>query len=259
MEQILYGGTGILNTDDETLTYQLGEEVYDAVHIDQLLHLKSDRRKELRHDCPVLLVREDTGSLRAILVEEVIGSQDLVVKGLGKYLPEIEGIEGATILGDGSVATVIDLPDLMRADTRRLQIESGELDEDVVIETPLPCALVVDDSLTARRTLAEFVQDMGYEVRTARDGLEAIDIIEGKIPDIVLADLEMPRMNGLELTTHIRAKKETRDIPIIMITSRSTEKHRQQAESAGVNIYLTKPFSEDELMQHIEQLQMTTA
>jgi chemosensory pili system protein ChpA (sensor histidine kinase/response regulator) len=254
VEQIFYAGAGILHTEDGVTTYRIDEEVYQAVHIDHLLHLKADRRKSVRDDCPVLLVREDTGDLRAVIVEEVIASQDLVVKALGKYLPEIEGIEGATILGDGSVATVVDLPDLLRADTRRLRIESGDLDEEIDLETSLPCALVVDDSLTARRTMAEFIQDMGYEVRTARDGLEAIDIIEGKQPDIVLVDLEMPRMNGLELTNHIRAKQETRDIPIIMVTSRSTEKHRQQAEASGVNLYLTKPFSEDELMQHIERL-----
>jgi CheY-like chemotaxis protein len=91
-------------------------------------------------------------------------------------------------------------------------------------------ALAVDDSLSARRSLAQFVQDTGLEVRTARDGLEAIEIINRKRPDIVLADLEMPRMNGLELAAHLRANQTTHDLPVIMITSRSTDKHRREAE-----------------------------
>ena len=114
--------------------------------------------------------------------------------------------------------------------------------------------LAVDDSLSARRSLAQFAQDAGFEVRTARDGLEAIEIITGKQPDIVLADLEMPRMNGLELTAHLRANPATRELPVIMITSRSTEKHRREAETMGVNVYLTKPFVEDELLEHIHKL-----
>ena len=91
-------------------------------------------------------------------------------------------------------------------------------------------------------------------VRTARDGLEAIEIINGNRPDIVLADLEMPRMNGLELAAHLRANQSTRDLPVIMITSRSTDKHRREAEAMGVNVYLTKPFAENELLGHIKKL-----
>jgi chemosensory pili system protein ChpA (sensor histidine kinase/response regulator) len=115
-------------------------------------------------------------------------------------------------------------------------------------------ALVVDDSLSARRSLAEFVKDIGYDVLMARDGIDAIEVIEGRKPNIILVDLEMPRMNGLELTSHLRSKSDTKDIPIIMITSRSTEKHRDMADSAGVNAYLTKPFSEDELLENIQNL-----
>ena len=95
---------------------------------------------------------------------------------------------------------------------------------------------------------------MGFTVRTARDGLDAIEVMEEKTPDILLVDLEMPRMNGLELASHLRANTESKNIPIIMVTSRSTEKHRRQAESSGINVYLTKPFSEDELLGHIQSV-----
>jgi chemosensory pili system protein ChpA (sensor histidine kinase/response regulator) len=115
-------------------------------------------------------------------------------------------------------------------------------------------ALVVDDSLSARRALAEFVADLGFEVQTASDGLEAVAKLEQNLPDILLVDMEMPRMNGLELTAHVRSHDATQHLPVIMITSRSTEKHRHNADRAGVDMYLIKPFSEDDLAARIEQL-----
>ena len=112
----------------------------------------------------------------------------------------------------------------------------------------------MEDSLSARRALVLLVTEAGIEPRTAIDGLEAIAAIEEKLPDIVIADLEMPRMNGLELTAHLRAQESTSEIPVIMVTSRSTEKHRNQAEAAGVTAYVTKPFIEDELLALIRTL-----
>ena len=113
-------------------------------------------------------------------------------------------------------------------------------------------ALVVDDSLSARRALAQAVEDAGLEVRTARDGLEAVAMIETHRPDLLLVDLEMPRMNGLELTSHVRGRDATRTLPVIMVTSRSTAKHRRGAQAVGVNFYMTKPFADEELLQNID-------
>lgn len=115
-------------------------------------------------------------------------------------------------------------------------------------------ALVVDDSLSARRATAQVMKDAGYVVRTAIDGMEAVSILEKFVPDIILADMEMPRMNGLELTSHVRGKGSTRDVPVIMITSRSTDKHRKQAQAAGVSVYLTKPFNDEVLLRHVSEL-----
>jgi CheY-like chemotaxis protein len=178
----------------------------------------------------------------------------LVVKGFGRYLTKIRGVIGATILGDGSVTPVLDLPELLRAPVETgLRTQSSQTTSSVV-RAGLPKALVVDDSLSARRSLAQFMQDSGFEVRTARDGLEAIEVIEAGKPDILLVDMEMPRMNGIELTSYVRGAPALGDLPIIMITSRSTTKHREQATSAGVNAYLTKPFAEDELLEHVHRL-----
>lgn len=117
-----------------------------------------------------------------------------------------------------------------------------------------PDAGVPIDSLSARRALAQFLGDAGYRVRTALDGQEAIESLAGFRPDLVLTDLEMPRLNGVELARHLRAREEYRELPVVMITSRSTEKHRHEAEQAGVDLYLTKPYAEEALLLSLQAL-----
>ena len=257
IEQILSPGDGELIVTNDEYHFHLNDEVFTAYDVETLLHMPRDQRLDDRSERTVLLVRDETGNRTAVTVEQVVGNQDLVVKQLGMYIPDIAGIEGATILGDGSIAPVLDLPGLIRT---ALNKDMDHIIERLAeTETPVKkiIALVVDDSLSARRSLAEFVKDLGYEVRMARDGIEALEVLETTHPDIILADLEMPRMNGLEMTQHIRSNKNTQDIPIIMITSRSTEKHREMADSAGVDSYLTKPFSEDQLLENIRNLLST--
>jgi len=251
IERILHPDDGNVRGGEDNLYYDLEGERLDFHTIDDLLQLPPDRRASDRNTRPALLIREEALNC-AVQIENVIDSRDLVVKPLGPYLRKIRGIVGATILGDGSVVPVLDLPELIRTPHDAL-VEQADL-TDTGISRSLPVALVVDDSISARRTLAQVIRDAGYDVRTARDGLEAVSLIEKKRPDIVLTDLEMPRMNGIELTSHLKAADNTADIPVIMITSRSTDKHRQLAESAGIEVYLTKPFSEDELLQHVHDL-----
>lgn len=255
IEQILGVEDGILEENAGDLTYHYADITYEAFDIETLLHQPAIDNIERAHRS-ILLVNDETGKPYAITVQQVIANQELVVKQLGSYVPEIAGIEGATILGNGNVVPVLDLPGLIR--TAHLDDITPIIDATQISESDLSVetinALVVDDSLSARRSLAEFVEDIGYSVRTARDGIDAIDKIEDKLPDILLVDLEMPRMNGLELTSHLRANDNTRNLPIIMVTSRSTEKHRKIAMSLGVNAYITKPFSEDELLDYIDTL-----
>ena len=254
VEQILYPGMGKPGQMGSKSTYQIGEEVFEATTLAALLNLPTDRRREQRISLPALLVREESDRRRVVFVQEVVDSLALVVKNLGRYIPAIKGIVGATILGDGSVAPVLDLPDLLRNPARAYAGSVAREEAVSIVDMTAPVALVVDDSLSARRALADFVRDLGFEVRTAGDGLEAVAIIDHKVPDILLVDLEMPRMNGLELTSHVRNRDDTAHVPVIMITSRSTEKHRHSAAQAGVDAYLIKPFADDELAAHIQQL-----
>ncbi len=254
IEQILYPGAGELGQVGNKTTYQLGHEVFEATTLWQALQRRAPQADEQLGLCPALLIREDSGRNLIVLVQEVVDSQTLVVKNLGHYIPDIRGVVGATILGDGRVTPVLDLPELLSAPVRASSQAVRQDNTDITVQRHARTALVVDDSLSARRALAEFVTDLGFEVFTAGDGLEAVAVLEQHIPDILLVDLEMPRMNGLELTAHIRSRDATKHVPVIMITSRSTEKHRQNADQAGVNMYLVKPFSEDELATHVEQL-----
>lgn len=256
VEEILYPGVGDIRDIGEKSIYQLGNEAYSAVLLDTLLNLPPDRRKIERNVRPILLVKDESGTKTAILVQEVVDSRDVVVKNMGSYIPKLKGIVGATVLGDGSVSPVIDLPELLH---ERNTVQNRLYEE--VIHTHavnqsrnLPYILVVDDSLSSRRSLAQFVEDMGFSVRTARDGIEAVSMIETSKPDLLLVDMEMPKMNGLELTGHVRATPNIKNIPVIMITSRSTDKHRRAAIDKGVNYYMVKPFNEEDLAQQINMM-----
>ena len=255
VEEIIYPGVGVLRDLSNETIYQLGNQAYSVALLDTLLSLPVDRRNIERNNRPIILVKDESGSKTAVLVQEVIDSRQVVVKNMGKYIPRLNGIIGATVLGDGSVAPVIDLPELLHDSSLHKGIIGTSTQDDSDAQSKkLPYILVVDDSLSARRSLAQFVEDMGFTVRTARDGMEAINLIEANKPDLLLVDMEMPKMNGLELTSHVRASPDIQNIPVIMITSRSSEKHQNIALDKGVNHYMVKPFDEDELAQHINTM-----
>ncbi|HSR61908.1 MAG TPA: response regulator, partial [Gammaproteobacteria bacterium] len=250
--QILHPSDSEIMESEDQLRCRFGEEILDAVNLEDLIDMPGDRRAKPRETRPALLI-EDGDDRKIVFMQEIMDVRELVIKHMGNYLKDIKGITGATILGDGSVVPVLDIPELIRNQGKFRHTLTGQFTQTDIRES-LPLALVVDDSLSARRSLAQVIKDAGYDVRTAKDGLEALEIIKKKRPDIMLVDLEMPRMNGMELSSHIRADSETSDIPIIMVTSRSTEKHRKEADNAGVNVYLTKPFNEDEMLDHVSTL-----
>ena len=237
--------------------YREGEKMVSLDKLEDLLSTDHDRRAEERHGFPILLTRRDDGTVSAVLIQELIDSREVVMKKLGCYVPRLPGVIGAVILGDGEVAPLIDLVELLSARNQRpitMQHEESLSDTERHTEKKLPRALVVDDSLSSRRSISQVLKDAGFEVRTANDGLDAVDILHKFAPDIILTDMEMPRMNGFELTVNLRHTEHAKHIPVIMITSRSTEKHRLMSESAGVNEHLVKPFSDEVLLQHVYRL-----
>ncbi len=249
--QILYSGAGDLTTVDDRQVLQLGQHRYPTVTLNKLLNVPEQTRAAGQHGV-VLLVQNDA-DITAVLLDAVTDSLDIVIKNLGPYIKKIPGFMGGAIMGDSSVLPVLDIPELLRTAmvAQHHDFEPVTVDESY---SPLPTVLVVDDSLSQRRALEQMLQDTGFAVQVARDGIEAAELLAHFKPDIILTDLEMPRMNGIELTAHIRARAGIKTVPVIMITSRTTQKHRKMADDAGVNVYLVKPVREDDLLEKIQSL-----
>ncbi|MBV1871094.1 MAG: response regulator, partial [Gammaproteobacteria bacterium] len=203
---------------------------------------------------PVILVR-GTDKPMAFQVDSLIGSREVVVKSLGPQLSSVTGLSGATILGDGNVVVILDLISMIRSDwAERLYGEATKeaaITEKTGNETPI--VMVVDDSVTVRKITSRLLERAGYEVILAKDGMDAISILQDHTPDVMLLDIEMPRMDGFEVASIVKHEDRLKDISIIMITSRTGQKHRDRAMSIGVNEYLGKPFQEAELLKHIEK------
>jgi chemosensory pili system protein ChpA (sensor histidine kinase/response regulator) len=155
------------------------------------------------------------------------------------------------VLGNGQVALIINPAPLVQRMTMQLPAASVAALATPVAEVVAPTIMVVDDSLTVRKITTRLLSKEGYQVVTAKDGVDALQHLQEILPDVMLVDIEMPRMDGFELTKNVRSDPKTAHIPIIMITSRTAEKHRNYAMELGVNAYLGKPFQEDELLGHI--------
>ncbi len=199
----------------------------------------------------LVLVDTDTGPL-GLLVDAILDASELVTRPAGRYLKRIPGVAGIGLLGDGSVIPLLDVTELARSPNEQHLRAAAEARSQAQAQRRSR-VLVVDDSLSVRRAIASLLEDQGYEIVLARDGLEAVKLMDVSRPDVLLTDLEMPNMNGLELAAHVRSRDEFAELTIIMITSRSMDKHRRQAMSAGVNVYLNKPFSDHELLQHVAE------
>jgi chemosensory pili system protein ChpA (sensor histidine kinase/response regulator) len=198
----------------------------------------------------VLLVRNEAAQMLGVVAPEVGQTRNVILRPLPDWLAAVPGIAGTAVLGDGSVAPVLDLPTLVRAQRERAS------DTVTALELPAssgPVCLVVDDSVSVRRSMELFLRDLGFQVDVAGDGLEALECLDKRRPDLAIVDLEMPRMNGVELAAALRASPASASVPIIMITSRFSDKHKQAALAAGVDVFLTKPYTEDDLAAQIQR------
>ena len=206
---------------------------------------------------PVLLIR---GAIPfALQVDSLLGSREIVVKTLGPQFASVMGVSGGTILGDGSVVIILDLPAMIRTQASLEYQQAKLLDSQAAerrheLENRLPRILVVDDSVTVRKVTTRLLERNGMEVFTAKDGVDAMATLQDHKPDLMLLDIEMPRMDGFEVASLVRHDSRLKDIPIIMITSRTGDKHRDRAMSIGVNEYLGKPFQEDLLLGTMNRL-----
>jgi chemosensory pili system protein ChpA (sensor histidine kinase/response regulator) len=195
----------------------------------------------------ILLLRSGEQRM-ALHVDEMLGNKEVVVKNVGMQLARQPGIAGATVQANGKVVLILN-PVPLAQKTVKVQ----KLSEKVVVEPVrrTPLVMIVDDSLTVRKITSRLLTRVGYDVVTAKDGVDALEKLVDVTPDVMLLDVEMPRMDGFELTKNLRREIKTKKLPIIMITSRTAEKHRNYALELGVNEYLGKPYEENELLENI--------
>ncbi|HEX5381301.1 MAG TPA: Hpt domain-containing protein [Acinetobacter sp.] len=214
------------------------------------------RLSSIAHSLPVLLIKGNSGQTIALLVDQLIGSRaQIVVKPIGQQFAAIGAITGATILGDGQVCLILDGQNIARQVQTTQRVKHGHDQRDSYrYSDTRRLIMIVDDSVTVRKVTSRLLERQGYDVVTAKDGVDAIEQLENVKPDLMLLDIEMPRMDGFEVTNLVRHHEVHKQLPIIMITSRTGEKHRERAFSLGVTHYMGKPFQEAELLNNIESL-----
>jgi chemosensory pili system protein ChpA (sensor histidine kinase/response regulator) len=200
---------------------------------------------------PVVLVRAGEHST-GLVTDELVGSREIVVKSVGPQISSIRGISGATILGDGRIVIILDIGALVRAEWRTRAAAPAAAPKERGDRRTF--AMVVDDSITVRRVTQRLLERNGMRVITARDGMDAVALLQDNVPDVILLDIEMPRMDGYEVAAHVRNDPRLKDVPIIMVTSRVGEKHRARAIELGVDDYLGKPYQEAQLLDAIAPL-----
>ncbi|WP_179994793.1 Hpt domain-containing protein [Acinetobacter sp. YH16053] len=213
------------------------------------------RLSHVGHSLPVLLIKGSTGQTIALLVDQLIGSRgQIVVKPIGQQFSSIGAIAGATILGDGQVCLILDGQNIARQILATQRTKQASDQRDSQRRDTRRLIMIVDDSVTVRKVTSRMLERQGYDIVTAKDGVDAMEQLENVKPDLMLLDIEMPRMDGFEVTNLVRHHDMHSNLPIIMITSRTGEKHRERAFSLGVTHYMGKPFQEAELLANIEQL-----
>jgi chemosensory pili system protein ChpA (sensor histidine kinase/response regulator) len=234
-------------------SYEYGGEQYALHDLGDLVGHAPARAEGLLQ-MPLLMVR--SGDLRvAVAVDEIIGNREIVVKPVGPQVASIPGIFGATIMGDGSVVVILDIAPLAR---RHAVMPREHLPQTHSEQRRVPLVMVVDDSVTMRKVTGRVLERHNFEVVSAKDGVDALERLDERVPDLMLLDIEMPRMDGYELATQMKADPRLRDVLIMMITSRTGEKHRQRAFDIGVDRYLGKPYQENELIRNVYELLKVT-
>ena len=228
---------------------------YPFHRLRDLMELPPGEAEQTRFGSVVLL---RSGSHRVgIRVDDIVGGQEIVIKTIGPQLARVPGVTGAAVLGSGETVLILNPVQLaLRAEEKSRTAVPGDVQAAPVPTEPerQRIVLVVDDSLTVRKITGRLLSREGYEVVVAKDGVEALEKLQEQRPDVMITDVEMPRMDGFDLTRNVREDASLKGLPIIMITSRTAEKHRQHATELGVDVFLGKPYEEGDLLGHIKTL-----
>lgn len=251
--QILRLGREEIERVGQEPVVRVGGQVYPLFLLGQVLNLKQPADETVQRP-PVLILNAGAEQI-ALVVDQLLTGREIVIKTLGNHLRRVHGVMGATLMGDGSVVLILNPADLVveapqeaRAWTS-LQPPAARAREALTV-------MIVDDSVSVRRVVSNLVKSAGWQPMAAKDGLEALEIIQrsAQPPDLILVDIEMPRMDGYELMTTLRAQEAYRNIPLVILTSRAGEKHRRKARELGASEYIVKPYQDQTLLNIIRQL-----
>jgi chemosensory pili system protein ChpA (sensor histidine kinase/response regulator) len=257
VEQVLQFKPQQLASAYSNRTIQWQNKEVGFLYMGNLLEL-SDATPVAQRYSPVVILRSSNQQL-AVHVDAVLGNQEVVVKNVGPQLARLNGITGATILGDGEIVLIMNPVQLAHAAlAKKAKSDINEPSRSIsaqqmeaALRAPAT-VMVVDDSLTVRKVTQRLLTREGYQSVLAKDGVDGLRQLQDQLPDVILLDVEMPRMDGFDFTRAVRADARTKNIPIIMITSRTADKHRNHAMSLGVNVFLGKPYGDVELLGHIK-------
>jgi len=233
---------------------RVGGRVYPLLRLGEVLNLKQPVDNTARQ--PPVLILDTGGQQIGLIVDHIVQGREIVIKTLGNHLRRIHGIMGATLMGDGSVVLILNPTELVTDPTQ------AEVQSHIPLQVSMPTMrqawniMIVDDSVSVRRVVSNMIKNAGWQPTMARDGMEALEIIQrsAQPPDLILLDIEMPRMDGYELTATLRGQEAYQDIPIIMLTSRAGEKHRRKAFNLGASEYVVKPYQDETLLNLIHRL-----
>ena len=248
-ERISVRDINTLYSHSEDPHYRYGGLSYRFIPLSTMLGHPFSLPEDLEEQLPLLLFRAGDINV-ALLIESITSSREIVLKSVGEQLNTIPAISGATILGDGNVAFILDIPAL--EESNRAEAEESQARPRQTRHTPV--ALIVDDSITMRKASGNLLKRQGFDIITARDGVDAVAQLNLQIPDVILLDIEMPRMDGFEFATLVRNDAQYHGLPIIMITSRTGDKHRERAKELNVDAYLGKPYQEEQLVNALKDL-----
>ncbi len=255
LDRVVYTGASSIERLGKSWVYREDRDTIEVFDLADLLGYPVENPLGQADDNrPVVVVSGAQGN-QAVVVDQLLSGRDLVIKSLGRFLTNARGVVGASLLGDGTVLPVLDMHQLLDQTQAGIDVPGVQAIRPAATgRAALTDILVVDDSLSVRQALSQLLEDEGYQVHTAKDGVEALEYLDNERPAAMLVDLEMPRMNGLELTQRLREREGTRNLPVIMITSRTSDKHRTQAQIAGVDLYLTKPYREVDLLARLRSM-----
>jgi two-component system chemotaxis sensor kinase CheA len=253
VERVLRMDRKEIKTVENRETIPLDGQAVSLVSLGQVLELPPRAPRESASEQVILALLRSGEKRIAFAVDEVLAEQEVLVKDLGKQLARVRNIAGVTVLGTGRVVPILNVPDLMKS---AVKVRAAALPRSVAVETPgRRSILVAEDSITARTLLKNILESAGYDVKTAVDGADAFTMLKSEHFDLLVSDVDMPRMNGFELTAKIRVDKKLPELPVVLVTAMESREDRERGIEVGAHAYIVKSsFDQSNLLAVISRL-----